>query len=115
MNPSSPGGLRADIACRRVNATATMIESDAAVVARSLSDPTAFAAIFDRHWARLHTFCTARAGAAGEDIAAETFRIAFDDRRRFDARFGQVRPWLYGIATNLVRHHFRSAERGQRA
>jgi RNA polymerase sigma-70 factor (ECF subfamily) len=98
-----------------VSAAAIEIESDAAVMARSLRDPAAFATVFDRHWARLHTFCTARAGAAGEDIAAETFRIAFDERRRFDARHGLLRPWLFGIATNLLRHHFRSAERGQRA
>ncbi|HEY1479210.1 MAG TPA: RNA polymerase sigma factor [Gaiellales bacterium] len=96
-------------------ATAIASESDSAVLARSLTDPAEFATIFDRYWPRLHTFCTARAGAAGEDLAAETFRIAFDERRRFDARYGELRPWLYGIATNLLRHHFRSAERGQRA
>jgi RNA polymerase sigma factor (sigma-70 family) len=98
-----------------VTATAIETESDAAVVARSLRDPGAFATIFDRYWPRLHTFCRARAGAAGEDIAAETFRIAFDDRRRFDERSGGMRPWLFGIATNLLRHHFRSVERGRRA
>jgi RNA polymerase sigma factor (sigma-70 family) len=98
-----------------VTATAIETESDATAVARSLHDPAAFATIFDRYWPRLHTFCTARAGAAGEDIAAETFRIAFDDRRRFDAGSGGMRPWLYGIATNLLRHHFRSLERGRRA
>ena len=52
-----------------------------------------------------------RAGPAGEDLAAETFRVAFDERARFDPRYDDARPWLYGIATNQLRHHFRRAAR----
>ncbi len=88
---------------------------DAHVMAESVGDPAAFAALFDRHWPALHGFCTSRAGSAGEDIAAETFRLAFDHRRRYDTRYEDARPWLYGIATNLIRNHFRSAQRRERA
>ena len=49
-----------------------------------------------------------RAGPAGEDLAAETFRVAFDERRNYDARYADARPWLYGIATNMLRRHFRA-------
>jgi RNA polymerase sigma-70 factor (ECF subfamily) len=56
----------------------------------STSSRRVFAAVFDRHWPARHAFCTGRAGAAGEDIAAEVFRIAFDERRRFDADAGGV-------------------------
>jgi RNA polymerase sigma factor (sigma-70 family) len=91
-------------------------ERDATLVARSLADPRAFAGLFDRHWAEIAGFCASRAGSAGEDVAAETFRIAFDRREQFADRTGAgIRPWLYGIATNLLRHHFRDAERGLRA
>ena len=55
--------------------------------------------------------CTGRAGPSGEDLAAETFRIAFDERARFDPRYDDARPWLYGIATNLLRRHFRRSAR----
>ncbi len=89
--------------------------TDAAVVAASLADPAAFAALFDRHWPRIHRFCVSRAGTAGEDLAAETFRVAFDERSRYDPRQDDAAPWLYGIATNLLRRWFRSAERGRRA
>jgi RNA polymerase sigma-70 factor (ECF subfamily) len=85
--------------------------SDASLIAASLRDPAAFAAVFDRHWPGLHRYCASRAGPAGEDLAAETFRVAFDARGSFDSRYEDARPWLYGIATNLVRRHFREAAR----
>ncbi|HEX4520429.1 MAG TPA: sigma-70 family RNA polymerase sigma factor [Gaiellaceae bacterium] len=90
-------------------------ETDATAIARSLVDPQAFTAVFDRHWAAIYAFCTSRAGDGGEDIAAEAFRVAFDQRHRFDGRGDDAAPWLYGIATNLLRRYFRTAERGRRA
>jgi RNA polymerase sigma factor (sigma-70 family) len=89
--------------------------TDAALIRRSLQEPEQFAGIFDRHWASLHAYCTSRAGASGEDIAAEAFRLAFDHRARYDRRVEDARPWLYGIAINLLRHHFRSTQRGENA
>jgi RNA polymerase sigma-70 factor (ECF subfamily) len=90
--------------------------TDAAAITASINDPPAFAAVFDRHWTRIHRFCVARAGdAAGEDIAAEVFRVAFTERARYDPRVDDAGPWLYGIATNLVRRSFRSEARGRRA
>ncbi len=87
------------------------LRPDAALISASLTDAGAFAAVFDRHWPSIHRWCVSRAGPAGEDLAAETFRIAFDERARFDPRYDDARPWLYGIATNQLRHHFRRAGR----
>lgn len=89
-------------------------QSDAAAIRASRADPPVFAEVFDRHWPAIHRFCVSRAGHAGEDVAAETFRVAFDGRRRYDGR-PNAAPWLYGIATNLLRHWFRGAERAARA
>ena len=36
-------------------------EADGALIARSLLDPAAFAAVFDRHWPAIHRYCTSRA------------------------------------------------------
>jgi len=44
---------------------------------------------------------------AGEEILAQTFLTAFEKRTRFDPSYGSARPWLLGIATNLIRHHLR--------
>lgn len=89
--------------------------TDAAIIAASRRDPARFAEIFDRHWTQIHRYCVSRAGAAGEDIAAETFRVALAACRRFDPSREDAAPWLFGIATNLLRRGFRSETRHQRA
>src|ERR1700743_3374583 len=90
-------------------------KTDAAVIRASRKDRAAFEVIFDRHWPRIYRYCVERAGpAAGEDVAAETFRVAFTERKRYDGR-DDAAPWLYGIATNLLRRWFRTAARGSRA
>lgn len=88
--------------------------TDGAVIRASRLDPPAFGVIFDRHWVRIHRYCVVRAGPPGEDVAAETFRVAFDRRTDYDGR-DDAAPWLYGIATNLLRNWFRSAARQERA
>jgi RNA polymerase sigma factor (sigma-70 family) len=90
------------------------VPSDAELVAASVRDPDRFAELFARHWDGLYRFCLNRAGSAGEDVAAEAFRVAFDRRTRYDASYGDARPWLFGIATNLLRDYFRSARREER-
>lgn len=70
-----------------------------------------FDAAFEAEFASLHRYLARRLGAsAADDLAAETFAVAFRSWDRLD-RARPVRPWLYGIAANLVRHHWRK-ERG---
>jgi RNA polymerase sigma-70 factor, ECF subfamily len=72
-----------------------------------------FGRLFDDHARGLHGYLGARVGrSAADDLVAETFLIAYRDRARFDPGRGGVRPWLFGIATNLARHHQRSERRG---
>lgn len=93
-------------------ATAT----DSELVAASLADGDAFAAIFDRHFDAIHRYLARRSGRdVADDIASDVFRIAFEQRRRYNVDRGDVRPWLYGIATNLLRRHHRSGWRRLRA
>ena len=91
--------------------------TDAQLVARSISDPSAFTAIFDRHHSAIHRYLLRRLPAAvADDVASETFLRAFDARGRFDAtRADSARPWLFGIAVNLSRRHRRDERRGLRA
>jgi RNA polymerase sigma factor (sigma-70 family) len=84
-------------------------ESDAEAIAASLSDPRRFEAVFDRHYHAVRRYLQRRCGLdAGEELAAETFLVGFDHRESFDGRSPSARPWLMGIATNLLRHHHRA-------
>ena len=91
------------------------IDSDAEVIERSLRRPEAFGELFDRHWQAVHRYCVSRAGSDGEGLAADTFRLAFDRRAVYDAECADARPWLLGLATNLIRNHLRERSRGVRA
>ena len=50
-------------------------------------------------------------GTHVDDILQETFIIAFEKRKTFDASRAAPSTWLYGIAANLCKHHKRSAGR----
>jgi RNA polymerase sigma-70 factor (ECF subfamily) len=91
-------------------------DSDAAVIAASLHDPEAFAVLFDRYADDIHRYAAARLGTqAADDVMAETFVAAFQRRRRYDLERPRARPWLYGIATNLIARHRRTEARRLRA
>jgi RNA polymerase sigma factor (sigma-70 family) len=81
---------------------------DAAVIKASVRDPDLFAVIFDRHAPYVHRYLARRLGReAADDLVAETFLVAFGKRQRYDPARADARPWLYGIATNLVGQHRR--------
>ena len=64
----------------------------------------------------MHRYAAQRAGVdAAEEIAAQTFLVAFDKRRRFHGEQPSARPWLLGIATNLLRRQWRAEQRQLRA
>lgn len=89
--------------------------SDSELVARSLDQPRAFEPIFDRHFPAVHRYLHRRAGRElADELAAETFVVAFE-RRASCRSSGSVLPWLYGIATNVLRRRRRSERRQLRA
>lgn len=96
----------------RLVPTTSRVSDDGAAIARSLHDPEAFAEVFDRHFGFVHRYIARRAGReqAG-DIAAQTFTVAFSHRGRYRDDLGTARPWLLGIATNLMRAASRGDQR----
>lgn len=101
---------------QRASVGMTNQPSDAAVIVRSLDQPHAFAPIFDRHFDAVHSYARRRLGQTlAEEIASETFIRAFDNRRSFDSARVDARPWLFGIAANLMRRHWRTERRRLRA
>ncbi len=86
--------------------------TDAQAIDASLLEPERFALLFDRHFDAIHGYAQRRVGPdLADEIAAETFTRAFDQRKRYDASREDARPWLLGISANLLRRHWRSERR----
>ncbi|WP_181763675.1 RNA polymerase sigma factor [Streptomyces albidus (ex Kaewkla and Franco 2022)] len=82
---------------------------DSVLVQASQTDPQRFAELYDRHAPDIHRYAARRLGeTTADDVVAETFLVAFRRRDRFDPSRGAARPWLYGIASNLIAGHRRS-------
>jgi RNA polymerase sigma-70 factor (ECF subfamily) len=82
--------------------------ADAETVQKSKTEPERFGVIFDRYFAEIHGYLARRLTKdIADDLAAETFLAAFRQRDRYDPERGDVRAWLYGIATNLIKRHRR--------
>src|SRR5689334_7306103 len=88
---------------------------DAYILLRSRSRPEEFAVLFDRHAPYIHRYLARRLGDQhADDLVAETFLTAFRRRDTFRPEHGEVRPWLYGIATNVIAQHRRDEARALR-
>ncbi|WP_433293797.1 RNA polymerase sigma factor [Actinoplanes sp. CA-030573] len=78
--------------------------------------PEHFTAVFDRHYRDIYAYVARRLGPdLAEDVASETFLTAFDRRQSYDPARGDARPWLFGIASNLVARHVRAESRRYKA
>ncbi len=99
-----------------VESSSSRVHSDASLIVASVSRPEVFAAIFDRHFGAVHAYLARRVGAVGaDDLASATFVVAFERRRTFRDTSSSARPWLFGIATNLLRNERRAERRALEA
>ncbi|MDN3358896.1 RNA polymerase sigma factor [Actinomadura sp. DC4] len=90
--------------------------TDAELAARFRRDPDQFTAVYDRYFDAIYRYVAGRLDVqAADDLAAETFLVALSRRDRFDPERGNLRPWLFGIATNIVARHRRTEARHYRA
>jgi RNA polymerase sigma factor (sigma-70 family) len=83
---------------------------DGALIERSVRGrPDAFVEVVQRHEAAVHAFLARRAGRqAADDLLGEVWLRAFAARAGYDPARAGARPWLYGIARNVLRAHWRA-------
>ncbi|MGW2305730.1 RNA polymerase sigma factor [Streptomyces sp. NPDC001809] len=76
-------------------------------------DPAALGEAYDEHARVLYHYAFRVCGdqAAAEDVVSATFLEAWRCRRKVHAEGGSLRPWLLGIATNIMRGSAREARR----
>lgn len=92
------------------------LQSDAELIRASVADSQLFRALFERHFDAIFGYFGRRLGrAAADDLTAEVFLRAFEKRGSYDLSYESARPWLFGIAANLLRRSRRKEERRLRA
>jgi len=88
------------------------VESDGTLIERSVRGRAdAFVEVVRRHEVAVHAYLTRRADrdAAG-DLLGEVWVRAFAARGGYDPARADSLPWLYGIARNVLREHWRSQQ-----
>jgi RNA polymerase sigma-70 factor (ECF subfamily) len=90
-----------------------MDETDEQVVGWSeAGEPAAFVELVWRHGPAVHAYLARRTGRQdADDLLGEVWLQAFKGRASYDRRCPDARPWLYGIARNVLRAHWRYVSR----
>jgi RNA polymerase sigma factor (sigma-70 family) len=90
-----------------------MSDGDASMMGTSPSRPAAaFLDVLRQHGQAIHAYLVRRCGRdAADDLLSEVFLRAYAARREYDNRRPDPRPWLYGIARNVLREHWRRTAR----
>lgn len=79
------------------------------------SNPSSIEPLFRAHFDAIYRYAVLRVGRdSALDVAAETFTQALHGLDRLDPD-RDPRPWLFGVATNVLRHHRRAETRRLRA
>ena len=83
---------------------------DAELIARSLDgDDDAFVEVIRRHETAVGAYLARRAGReVAEDLLGEVWVAALGSRASYDRSFRDAGPWLFGVAHNTLRRHWRS-------
>lgn len=76
-------------------------------------DGGAFGVLFERHGRRIYNYCFRRTAdwALAEDLTSATFFLAWRAHGSTRLEAESALPWLYGIATNVLRNQRRSSRR----
>lgn len=68
--------------------------------------------LYELHVDDIYRFVARRLGTElAFDVTADTFRTAYERLPDFVVGLGTERGWLYGIASNLIRNHWRTERR----
>jgi len=86
-----------------------MPDSDASLIRMAVSgNANAFSGVLRRHGPAIHAYLARRGGRdAADDLLGEVWLRAYAARGHYDERWPDARPWLYGIARNVLREHWR--------
>jgi RNA polymerase sigma factor (sigma-70 family) len=87
-----------------------MLSNEAALAARAMAEPAAFAAIYDHYFLRVYNYVRyrVREADAADDIASQVFERALVNIGRYRSERAPFAVWLFAIARNAVNDHLRA-------
>jgi RNA polymerase sigma-70 factor, ECF subfamily len=90
-----------------------LMEAAATVAAPAELSPETLGELFEEHARAIYNYCFRRTAdwALAEDLTSAVFLEAWRRRKDVDLVGEPPLPWLYGVATNLLRNHRRSLRR----
>lgn len=76
-------------------------------------EPAAFGVLYERHARAIYNYLFRRSAdwSLAEDLTSVVFLDAYCRRATVEIDEGKVLPWLYGVATNVLRNQRRSLRR----
>jgi len=83
------------------------------VVAIAHGDKAAFATLYERYFDAVHAHCFRLSGSSvvADDLTAMVFLECWRRRSEFRLVEGSARPWLHGVAFNVIRNYWRMTRR----
>lgn len=82
--------------------------ADETVAWAMAGDRESFAALVREHGQAVHAYLARRAGrGVADELLTEVWLRAWRSRGSYDVGWADPRPWLYGIARNVLRAHWR--------
>jgi RNA polymerase sigma-70 factor (ECF subfamily) len=89
------------------------LDDEYSIIERAKSDPEQFGVLLERHYPAIFAYIHRRVNhwEAAKDLASEVFLKAFKGLWRYRWQGVPFSAWLYRIATNEVRMHFRRGAR----
>jgi RNA polymerase sigma-70 factor (ECF subfamily) len=77
------------------------------------TDPGVFGLLFERHGRAVYNYCFRRTAdwSVAEDLTSIVFLEAWRKRNEVRIHGDTLLPWLYGVATNVLRNRSRSLRR----
>jgi len=86
------------------------VATDAELIGWSLAgDGESFVEMISRHEAAVGAYLQRRVGRSmAEELLAQVWIAAFGSRATYDRSYDDARPWLFGVARNTLRRHWRS-------
>lgn len=96
-----------------MDGSVSVLQNEKVLVARAMTEPGAFAVIYDYYFPRIYNYVHYRVAnqETADDITSQIFEKALLRLNQFDPKRGYLVNWLFGIARYTIRDHLRALKR----